>query len=276
MGPTEILWGVAFPIFIGVGVALAVSDACATEFWVARLCFIVAALAVSGLTIHWLYTAYWLLSRKMIVGAVVGAILLPATIGALFWVDYRETLKKIPPELVPQQKPETAAEFPDVTLRFVYPKSPALVLVNQSGKVAHQIKWLVALWNLDLPDRTDPLPISVSTFDFIRPHLESGPQNLFGSSLVSPLLKPGNRLIGSASVQCPDCVRGRTFIVYLVWDQGGWFTEVLDMTSGAVLTPPHFTREEIFQYFRELMARVPENARIPISEGTGGTGVSIP
>ena len=58
-------------------------------------------------------------------------------------------------------------ELPDVALRFVYPKSPALVLVNQSAVIARDIKWTVVLWNMDLPDRNDPLPIPVSTFDWI-------------------------------------------------------------------------------------------------------------
>jgi predicted membrane channel-forming protein YqfA (hemolysin III family) len=81
---------------------------------------------------------------------------------------------------------------PDVIARFVYPKSPALVLVNRSDKIARQIKWSAAIWNLDDP-RTyvnpnpaqvahDPLPIPVSTFDFLRPHSSGGPQTILMSN----------------------------------------------------------------------------------------------
>jgi hypothetical protein len=80
-----------------------------------------------------------------------------------------------------------AQELADVSLRFVYPKSPALILVNNSDVIAKNIKWSVALWNMDLPDRNDPLPIPVSTFDWIKPHDEGGPQNLFNTPLVCPL-----------------------------------------------------------------------------------------
>src|SRR5437867_4452348 len=83
-----------------------------------------------------------------------------------------------------------------------------LVIVNSSGSLARDIKWIVVLWNMDLPDRDDPLPIPVSTFDWIKPHQEGGPQNLFSGANVAPLLKPGDRLFGSASVNCPNCVRG--------------------------------------------------------------------
>jgi hypothetical protein len=128
----------------------------------------------------------------------------------------------------------------DVTLRFIYPKYPALLLVNQSGVVAREIRWQVTLWNLDLPEHTNPLPIPTAIFDFILPHSSGGPQDLFSAPTIAPLLHPGNRLIGSASVSCPDCARGRTFIVYIVWAQGGglqkcwiglavkcWFQDIL-------------------------------------------------
>lgn len=94
------------------------------------------------------------------------------------------------------------ANHPTVGLRFVYPKSPALVLINQSGVIAKDLKWSVSLWNLDLPDRNDPLPIPVSAFDWLRPNDEGRPENLFETPLIAPLLKAGNRLFGSASVIC--------------------------------------------------------------------------
>ncbi len=155
---------------------------------------------------------------------------------------------------------------PVVALRFVYPKSPALVLMNQSEAIARNIKWMVTLWNMDLPDRNDPLPIPATLFDFIRPHDEGGPENLFSGPLVSPLLKPGDRLFGSASVICPECARGRTYFVYIVWGEGGWFSEVEGEKSGRLLIPGNFLKESRIEYFKALEAAVPAQLRTPIAE----------
>ena len=162
--------------------------------------------------------------------------------------------------------PKPAAQLPELGLRFIYPTEPALVITNGSGYVARDIKWTVALWNLDMPDRNDPLPIPVSTYDWIKAHDEGGPQALFGNPSVVSLLKPGNRLFGSASVNCPDCTRGRTYIVYIVLGSGGWFTEVSDEASGKVLIPRNFLRETRERFFKALEAQVPLNVRTPIGE----------
>jgi hypothetical protein len=119
---------------------------------------------------------------------------------------------------------------------------------------------------MDLPDRNDPLPIPVQTFDWLKGHDEGGPQGLFNSPFVSPLLKDGNRLFGSASVDCPACTRGRTYIVYIVWGQGGWFSEVEKETSGHFLAPPNFLKDSREQYFKALDAATPVNKRVAIQE----------
>lgn len=181
----------------------------------------------------------------------------------------KEGAKKAVKEKRSEQNPssnEAVQQGPDVTLRFVYPKSPALILVNTSDKVARDIKWAVLLWNLDLPTRVDPLPIPVSTFDWIRPHSEGGPTSLFNLPNVTPLLKPGNRLFGSASVSCPDCARGRTFIVYIQWGQGGWFFEVQEEKSGSLIIPNHLTEKNITDYYKQFLSNIPERSRIPIRD----------
>jgi len=158
----------------------------------------------------------------------------------------------------------SAHKMADVTLRFVYPKSPALILVNNSAAIAKNIKWSVAFWNMDLPDRNDPLPIPVSTFDWIKPYDEGGPQNLFSSRIVSSLLKKGNRLFGSVALDCPECKRGRTYIVKIIWGDGGWYAEIENGTPGKLLIPPNFLMESRIKYFKALETAVPEQSRIPI------------
>lgn len=159
-----------------------------------------------------------------------------------------------------------AQELADVTLRFIYPKSPALILVNNSDVIAKNIKWSVALWNMDLPDRNDPLPIPVNTFDWIKPHDEGGPQNLFNTRLVSPLLKQGNRLFGSVALDCPECKRGRTYIVKITWGNSGWYAEINNGTPGKLLIPPNFLKASRIKYFKALETAVPEQSRIQIGE----------
>jgi hypothetical protein len=157
-------------------------------------------------------------------------------------------------------------ESPDVTLRFVYPTAPALILTNQSAIIAKNIKWTVVLWNMDLPDRNDPLPIPVGTFDWIKPHDEGGPLALFNSPPVSSLLKQGNRLFGCASVDCPNCDRGRTYIVYITWGEGGWFSELKNEKSGRIIVPPDFSKASRIEYFKALEAAVPRKMRVPIGD----------
>jgi hypothetical protein len=155
---------------------------------------------------------------------------------------------------------------PVVALRFVYPTSPALEVVNESDAIAKDIKWSVVLWNMDLPDRNDPLPIPTSNFDWLRPHDEGGPQNLFNTAPVSPLIKPGDRLFGSASVVCPTCARGRTYIVYIVWGKNGWVSEVENEQSGHLVMPMNFLKATRTAYFEWLEASVPVQARKPIAD----------
>lgn len=157
-------------------------------------------------------------------------------------------------------------ELADVSLRFVYPKSPSLVLVNQSAVIAKNIKWAFALWNMDLTERNDPLPIPVGTFDWIKPHNQGGPQNLFDTPSVSPLLKQGDRLFGSVSLDCPECERGKTYIVYIDWGNSGWYAEVPDESSGKLFIPSSFLQESRIRYFQTLEAAVPKQSRISIGD----------
>jgi hypothetical protein len=172
-----------------------------------------------------------------------------------------ETITLNKPTVTVQPQKESP---PDVALRFVFPKFPALVIENLSGSVAHSIKWTVLLFNMDLPDENKILPIPTETFDWLRGHGESAPLGLFNSSLVSPLLKDSNRLFGSATVDCPTCARGRTYVVYIVWGHGGWFSELEKEKRGGFLYPSN--KDSLEQFFKALEAAAPENKRLPIQE----------
>jgi hypothetical protein len=202
--------------------------------------------------------------------------ILAIAIGVFFVVGGAIWFSQI--EVKPRDKigNETLADVPDVTLLFVYPDYPALVLSNNSNKVAAQIKWTVVLWNLDdpksysnspgsPPDTHEPLPIPVQTFDYIRAHSTGGPQNLFGLPSVAPHVSKGNRLVGSASVACPDCARGHTYLVSIVFGEGGWYSEMAEMESGSVVVPPKFTKQSVAD-FAQLVLATPLEKRITIAQ----------
>jgi hypothetical protein len=144
----------------------------------------------------------------------------------------------------------------DVILKFVYPQKPVLVLINRSGSVARQVRLNVVLWNLDdprtyinpnpLPNSHDPLPIPAATFDFLRPHIEATPQTIFGPS-VAPFVRPGQRLVGTAMVDCPDCERGHTYMIYIVYGEGGWYLRFWGKTTESY-APHRASTKRLFLY----------------------------
>jgi hypothetical protein len=164
---------------------------------------------------------------------------------------------------VPSIGPEPPVP-PDVSLKFVEPSYPSLVIVNTSrDSIARDMKWEVILWNEDLPDRNDPLPIPVSTFDWLKPHTEGGPEDLFGSPLVKPLLKNGDHLFGSAAIDCPTCIKGRAYFVSIVYGEGGWFAEAQNANTGGPLIPQNFLAATRKAYF-SFIEKIPQGERIPI------------
>jgi hypothetical protein len=151
--------------------------------------------------------------------------------------------------------------LPEVSLHFVEPKLPLLIIGNPSTTVAKEIKWMVVLWNLALPDRPDPLPIPVQTFDFINPGSIGGPQQLFGLPAVADLVKPGNELIGAASVTCAGCRRGRSYFVNIIFGQSGWFYELLNQTTDG---PPIVSNIRDREAYFNMIRATPEKDRVAI------------
>lgn len=166
--------------------------------------------------------------------------------------------------------------LPDVMLSFVYSEHPALILFNNSDATAREIKWTLLLWNLDVPraysagthppDADEPLQIPVSMFDFLRPHTMGGPQNIFDGPLVKPYVTDGNRFFGSASVTCPSCLRGYTYIVFIVLGKNGWFWQVPDDKRGSPYFPDHLTVPKVTAFYENAMATIPKSERIPIQD----------
>jgi len=127
------------------------------------------------------------------------------------------------------EKSPNPTEKPDIHLALVYPKAFAIVLYNSSGVLLDKPKYSPGIWNLDRLDASGnvaTLPIPVFVGDWIRPHESMGPQAVFGTELVKPAVKPGDRLFGFILVTCPECIVTREYWVYEVFDEGGWYCEL--------------------------------------------------
>lgn len=122
-------------------------------------------------------------------------------------------------------------KLPDVTIQFVHPEDPSLVLINKSDKTASLIKYSTTMWNLNRPAPQNQLMIPVGSFEFIRSREIGGPLPIFSGSPASATIGAGDRLAGVISVTCPDCAYTRTYWVYIEWRKGGWISEIpLDRT----------------------------------------------
>ncbi len=205
----------ARPVGTGIEICAAVAvTALAVGLPTSWWCRVVLLLAAEGIVadLVWLSPLMTAQSRsRKICLALIGAALLLA----VGWKPVRDGY--------------VGAERPDVTFRFVYPLQPSLLLINNSGKVARDIKYSFLLWNLDRPDlATDrnPLQIPAAGFDYIRPHERSGAIALFASAGAESDLEPGNRIFGVGMVTCPDCTYTRSFWIYIVWKRSGWIAEL--------------------------------------------------
>ena len=154
-----------------------------------------------------------------------------------------------------------------VDLRFAHSKSPVLMIYNNGVSVAREIKWRVFLWNMDLPDRIDPLPIPEQTFNWIKGGGSGGPVNIFNTPLVSPLLKSGNRLIGYAWVDCPACARRHNYVIYIVWGESGWIATIEHKKShGDLIIPKDISKDGLEKYLNDIESLIPIDARLPIRD----------
>jgi hypothetical protein len=284
-------------LLVGVGATIAVDAKTRGEFYFVVVCFATSAIVILYGIVRWALAVGWQSHYRVIAVGVLFAVTGILTYEAVVWSRDRHEKASTPevllptgvekalstPQLTPEPQvqpqlneppkaptrrhhvPENVApKSPEIGLRFIYPEEPSLVIDNLSELTAKDIKWAVVLWNMDLPDRNDPLPIPVSTFDWIKGHSSGGPQNLFSTPLIAPLLHEGNRLFGSATVDCPECGVGRTYAVYIVWKSGGWFSEIDKRPAAQLFIPSNFLRETREAYFKQLDAMVPPDRRAPI------------
>ena len=71
------------------------------------------------------------------------------------------------------------------------------------------------------------------------------------------------RLFGSANVTCPLCV-GRTYVLYIEWERGGWYVDLKGQFAGKLLVPTKTDERDV--YFADLDRLSPVSARVPIAQ----------
>jgi hypothetical protein len=155
-------------------------------------------------------------------------------------------------------------ELPAVDLSFVGRRETYFQIHDVSAATARSIKWMIVMWDVDNPSQLDPLPIPATDFDFLTPHSQNLPVNVFQTPPVKPLIKEGDRLFGSASVMCPDCARGFTYWVFITWGHGGWFSLVDGMTNGNTTWPS--SQGNAGPLMNQLLKEIPIAKRIEIKE----------
>ena len=152
---------------------------------------------------------------------------------------------------------------PDIALKLVYPAGVAVMMVNESDVVLREPKYVPAMWNLDREKWSEPLPIPVESGDWIRPREALLPMVFIGQDRILTLLKQGDRLVGVISVTCPDCIRTKSYWVYIKHGIEGWFSEIpqeqiVDLNALAKGIPT--IRKDTDRFF----ASIPEEKRIKV------------
>lgn len=154
-------------------------------------------------------------------------------------------------------------EKPEVDLKLIYPESPSVLLVNTSNVPARDIKWGVVLWNHNKQEDNNPFQIPVQTFDWIKGKRLGGPEDLF--SKVAGQLNKGDILYGSMFADCPLCGKGKSYVVFINYKNGGWFSEIKGQYSGGPVMPAKFSAETREAYYQSIL-HIPQAERMPIAE----------
>jgi hypothetical protein len=161
--------------------------------------------------------------------------------------------------------PLAPPKIPDVAMAFYNPAGPYLRIINESDAIARQIKWSVVVWNVDDTSNLNPLPIPVQTYDYLRPRHSGGNEVPFANSLLSGEVRIGTHLFGCATVECPDCTKGRSYWIYIDYGNSGWYSEIPG-GDAQLRVPAEMSHDGILRYEAAMIASVPVSKRIPLGQ----------
>ena len=161
-----------------------------------------------------------------------------------------------------------AAKTLHISMRFfMSPKSnpgPSFTVVNQSDVIAKNVRWGIALWDTRFADQASTIPILTYPIDWIKPQEQIGTVGLFGQPPAQ--VNTGDRLVGSAAVDCPDCVP-KSYVLFVIWGEGGWYGETGKRWKGKIVLPADgVSKAGREAYFKAIAGIIPPNSRIPLSE----------
>lgn len=157
----------------------------------------------------------WLIKHATLLGsyrALLGIVAFPLVLfgGIYTYIQFTEKLSK-----------------PEITLEFEGLKNTAVSVRNISKNVVRDPMYQVVLYNVDSPEdeRFQPLWIPVQKGDYIRVNERLGPMSMLSLPLVQKQIKLGHRLIGYATVSCPNCTRP-FYWIYIRNGFGGWYSKM--------------------------------------------------
>ena len=176
---------------------------------------------------------------------------------------FEQELHKLPTSPAPLPKIKESETKPDISIHLYNPKSFIIEFQNKSNVLISSAKWWEGFINIDRSRLTQAttLPISGGALDFIRPHDAIGGMLIFDNR-IQPPLRDGERIFGFIGVTCPNCVKTRTYFVYAVFGQGGWYTEMPMSQISAVAGQPFFN---ILNDPDAAFASIPNSVRIPVT-----------
>jgi hypothetical protein len=216
----------------------------------ARILFSIAGLSVAAMALLFGLTVPISPIGRLIGTFVIGGIAAIIIVEATRWVA----------------KIEQGAPVADVTMRLVYPQRPALLLENISDVVASQIKWTVALMNIDGADAGKPAQIPIGVFDFIRGREQGGPQNLFDPPNIVKTPANGQQLFGWVQVTCPACAKIRYWWTYIKFGSHGWYVEVSKERHEEINRKLREGNPYSDQDVDRVLSIVPANERVAIKD----------
>ncbi len=150
-------------------------------------------------------------------------------------------------------------DVPDIKIEVINALQPDIKMKNVGNYTANVVRYAVAIFNLDATNHYEPLPILGNGADFIHPG-QSQVNDLFSG--VASLIPAGSHLFGSIGVSCENCIRGRTYWIDVHWQQGGWFSELVDERDGATKVP-HGTLD-MANLYPFILQSIPTKNRTPI------------
>lgn len=162
--------------------------------------------------------------------------------------------------------PTTSQSLVMLTAGFVDPTSPALFAYNPSDNVVEGILWqMVAVRTSDLC----LFSFATKEVGFIKPRSKSANYAMElatlpkGTDGCDGVLKNGDELTGSVSIDCPRCSI-QTYIIHLVWQHSGWYYES-DLKAG-IIVPKDMSNEGRQKYVQILTSEQFASKRIEITQ----------